>query len=321
MEIASLINKFKSSKSDLLLKLTGKFLKKTTLSKKREINVLGFKWIFLTFLTIFISYVLFMPDENTVEFSEKIKTANSSNSAQGEGAREHQDIDSPSGRRSVWSSSSPQPGGGGASISQINYNTPMVIGANLGNAKNQFRAGIRIPLRVVDKFIVSQDSVPILAESILDSMTDSGIRIPAGTRFYGEASFQRGSERAQIIFKQMSLPSGEIKLISAIGIDKNGQSGVYGKVFSDGIKNSTGQIITTFVGGLAAGSIETDAFGRSRGGIENGLLAAVSETAKSRAQNYGEKLKIEREWIEVQGGAELDALLKETLNLNDGGTQ
>ncbi|MBL7554188.1 MAG: hypothetical protein JNM24_00075 [Bdellovibrionaceae bacterium] len=118
----------------------------------------------------------------------------------------------------------------------------------------------------------------------------------------------------------MSLPSGEIKTISAMGIDKNGQSGVYGKVFSDGVKNSTGQIITTFVGGLAAGSIETDAFGRSRGGVENGLLAAVSETAKSRAQNYGEKLKTEREWIEVQGGAELDALLKETLNLNDGGT-
>tara|TARA_B110001454_G_C12670949_1_gene413728 strand:- start:92 stop:1054 length:963 start_codon:yes stop_codon:yes gene_type:complete len=320
MEIASLLKKFKPGESDFLLKLKGNFFKKSSLSKKKEINVLGFKWIFLTFLTIFISYVLFMPDENTVEFSEKIKTENSMDSDRGEGARNNQDNDS-SSRRSVWSNSSSQSGGAGASISQINYNTPMVIGSSLGNAKNQFRAGIRIPLRVVDKFIVSQDSVPILAESILDSMTESGIRIPAGTRFYGEATFQRGSERAQIVFKQMSLPSGEIKTISAIGIDKDGQSGVYGKVFSDGVKNSTGQIITTFVGGLAAGSIETDAFGRSRGGVENGLLAAVSETAKSRAQNYGEKLKTEREWIEVQGGAELDALLKETLNLNDGGAQ
>ena len=319
MEMTSLLKKLKSGDSNFLIKLKENFFKKSSLSKKKEINVLGFKWIFLTFLTIFISYVLFMPDENTVEFSGKIKSENSPDRDRGESSGNYLDNDS-SSRRSVWSNSSSQPYGAGASVNQINYNTPMVIGSSLGNVKNQFRAGIRIPLRIVDKFIVSQDSVPILAESILDSMTDSGIRIPAGTRFYGEATFQRGSDRAQIVFKQMSLPSGEIKSISAMGMDKDGQSGVYGKVFSDGVKNSTGQIITTFVGGLAAGSVQTDAFGRSRGGIENGLLAAVSETAKSRAQNYGEKLKTEREWIEVQGGAELDALLKETLNLNDGGT-
>ncbi len=195
----------------------------------------------------------------------------------------------------------------------------MVISSGLGNAKTQFRAGIKIPLKIVDKFIVSQDSVPILAESILDSMTDAGIRIPAGSKFYGEASFQRGSDRAQITFKQLSLPSGEIKPLSGIALGKDGQNGILGKVSSDGFKNSTGQVITAFVGGLAAGSIQTDAFGRSRGGVENGLLTAVSETAKSQAQKYGERLKAEREWIEVNENVECDLLLKETFNPNQGG--
>lgn len=318
MEITSIFSKFKNSNSKFVKNLKSKFFRTSAQSRKREINSSGFKWIFLTFIVIFVTYVLFMPDENAVIFSEKIRSADGTEKQEAGNTKDQASEESNSSRPSIWGNSSPRFTAGNTA-SQINYNTPMVIGSKLGNARNQFRPGIKVPLRIVDKFIVSQDAVPILAESILDSATDSGIRIPAGTRFYGEASFQRGSDRAQIIFKQISLPNGEIKSISATGLDKDGQSGVYGKVFSDGIKNSTGQIITTFIGGLAAGSMETDAFGRSRGGIENGLRSAISETAKSRAQQYGEKLKAEREWIEVQSGAELDALLKETLNLNDGG--
>jgi type IV secretory pathway VirB10-like protein len=176
-----------------------------------------------------------------------------------------------------------------------------------------------MPLRILDKFIVSQESVPILAELIFDSVTDSGLKLPAGTRFYGEASFARGSDRATIQFRQISVPSGQIRGISGTALGKDGQPGVPGHVFSDGMKNTAGQVITSFVGGLAAGSIETDVFGRSKGGIENGLLSAVAATAKDRANNYGEKLKTEREWIEVLAGAECDALLNESINLQNGG--
>lgn len=320
MEIKPYLNKIKNVWDQLGLFIQKKFIKKSSFSQKRELNFSSFKWGFLIFIVLFIGYVLLMPDEVKLEFTQKTKeegTSNSQNTASNDDDAKSKSQSAPS----IWSNSNsryPSSGGGGGRGSQVNYNTPMVIG-NGQNAKNQFRAGIRIPLRITDQFIVSQDPVPILAESILDSQTESGIRIPAGTRFYGEASFQKGSDRAQITFKQISLPSGDIKPISAIAIDKDGQNGLIGKVSSDGLKNTTGQVITTFVGGLAAGSIKTDAFGRSVGGIENGLLSAVAETAKSRAQNYGEKLKAEREWITVSSGTELDALLKDNLNLNEGG--
>ena len=85
----------------------------------------------------------------------------------------------------------------------------MILGSKNGNAKTQLRAGTHVPLRILDKFIVSQDSVPILAETISMTTTDSGLMLPAGTRFYGEASFQKGNDRASIIFRQIALPSGE----------------------------------------------------------------------------------------------------------------
>jgi type IV secretory pathway VirB10-like protein len=154
---------------------------------------------------------------------------------------------------------------------------------------------------------------------ILNTETDSGLRLPAGTRFYGEASFGRGQDRAQVRFTQISLPNGEIKEVSGLALGKDGQSGIEGKVFSDGSKNTAGQIITTFVAGMAAGSVETDIFGGSKGGVQNGLLSAVAATAKDRAQSYGEKLKAEREWIEIAQGVECDAVLNQSLNLQNGG--
>lgn len=317
MEIKSQLLKFKQNVGQKWLWLKAKFFTRSNVSRKNEINFSGFKWIGLSGLTVFVGYVLMSPDEPHHEFTQKMREESS---PQGVNAANSQTAPTSSGAGAtgLWSpvGSIPKGVSGG---SQVNYNTPMVISSKFGNAKTQFRAGLRIPLKIVDKFIVSDTAVPILAESILDSMTDSGIRIPAGSRFYGEASFTRGSERCSITFKQISLPSGEIKPISAIGVGKDGQGGVEGKVFSDGVKNTTGQIITSFIGGLAAGSMQTDAFGHSRGGIENGLLAAVADTAKTRAQDYGEKLKTQREWIEVNQGVELDALLKETINFNEGG--
>lgn len=321
MEVKSLLEKTKQVYSKLSTKVKSKFLKKSEISQKKEINHIGFKWVGLTALVLFIGYVLFMPNEVPQQFSQKMKEPESSleSSSETKGASTAA-TNSQNTASGLWNTPSMRNSSYGAGGGfQINHNTPMVISSGLGNAKTQFRAGIKIPLKIVDKFIVSQESVPVLAESILDSMTEAGIRIPAGSKFYGEASFQRGTDRAQITFKQISLPSGEIKALSGIALGKDGQNGVQGKTFSDGMKNSAGQVITAFVGGLAAGSIQTDAFGRSKGGVENGLLTAVSETARSQAQKYGERLKQEREWIEVNENTECDILLRETFNPTQGG--
>lgn len=291
------------------------FVEKNEFSQKVELKFKTFKIIGLIGILIFVAVVFLMPTDIPVEFTEKIDRPEPRTSQDKTSTDPNQASSSAQG---LWGSPK-MPTAHGGDASQVNYNTSMVIGSKGGNAKTELRAGIRLPLRILDKVIVSQDSVPILAELILDSQTDSGLRLAAGTRFYGEASFQKGSDRATIRFTQISLPSGQIRKVSALALSKDGQPGVPGRVFSDGMKNTAGQVLTTFVGGLAAGSMETDILGRSKGGIENGLLGAVAATAQSRAQNYGEKLKTEREWIELNPGAECDAVLSDALKLQEGG--
>lgn len=306
-----------------ILKLKTHFVKKSEVSEKKEVNFKSFKILLFGGVLIFILVTFLLPTEQDIEFSQKmVASTEKAHTDEAEDLKNdpNQNLatqmwnSSSNGLRNVYSNSS-----GGGSGNQINYNTSMIVGAKNGNAKTQLRPGIRIPLRILDKFVVSQESVPILAESILDSTTDSGLRLPAGSRFYGEASFQKGSERAAIQFRQISLPSGEIKSISGIAVGKDGQPGVAGDVHSDGAKNTMGSLITTFIAGYATGSMETDVLGRSKGGVENGLKAAVAATAKDRANSYGEKLKTQREWIEVNMGVECDVLLSESMNLQEMG--
>lgn len=297
-----------------LEKLKGLFIKKSDFSSKTELNLSSFKWLGITGIIVFISVVLLMPNDVPVEFSQKIESQKIDTSTT---TREPEQKRTSSS--DLWASpkSSYKSARSGGSGSEINYNTSMVVGSS-SNAKTQLHAGFRLPLRILDKVIVSQEPVPILAELILNSETDSGLRLEAGTRFYGEASFMRGSNRASVIFKQISLPNGQMKPINAKALGKDGQAGVLGRVYSDGAKNTAGQVITSFVGGLAAGSVQTDVFGRSQGGIGNGILTAVAETAKSKAQSYGENLKAEREWIEIAPNTECDAQLFESMNLQSG---
>ena len=290
--------------------VTDLFVKKSEFSEKHEINFGRLKLLAFTGGIVFIVVVLFLPDEANLEFSSKIDTTKNDHAPEDAAAAKK---DTTAG--ALWS---PQrlnlPSHG-----EANQNTPMVLSPKGGNAKTQLRAGIRVPLRILDKFIVSDSAVPILAEAISNVSTDSGLFLAAGTKFYGEASHQKDSDRATIHFSQISLPSGEIRPISAIGLGKDSQPGVPGLVHSDAMKNTAGQMLTTFIGGFASGSMQTDFLGGSRGGVQNGLLNAVASTAKDRAQGYGEKLKNERQWIEVLQGAECDAAFSDSLNLQTGG--
>lgn len=292
------------------------FIKENSFSDKREMNFGAFKVMAAVSILIFIGVVFLLPNEESIEFTEKIDSRNKPNS-NGSPSNSNDNAKGQSAE-GLWSSPSVSVTAI-SSMNQINHNTSMILGSKNGNAKTELRAGIRLPLKILDKVTVSQESVPILAELILDSQTESGIKLPAGTKLYGEASSQKGSERVSIRFMQLSLPSGQIKKITAMALSKDGQPGVVGRVFSDGMKNTAGQVLTTFVGGLAAGSMESDILGRSKGGIENGLLGAVAATAQSKAQSYGEKLKTEREWIELKSGTECDAVLNESIRLQEGG--
>lgn len=315
MEIKFFIAKVGAKLKFLAARARGVFILENSVSQKSDVNFKAFKSLGLASVFVFVGVVFLLPDDVPLEFTEKVE--NPELGSQNSTANAQSETNQQSSAQSLWSSS--RMAGSDQGGSQINHNTSMILGQKGGNAKTQLRAGIRLPLRILDKVIISQDPVPILAELILDSQTDSGLKLPAGTRLYGGASFQRGGERASVRFTQLSLPSGQIRKISALGLGKDGQPGIEGRVFSDGMKNTAGQVLTTFVGGLAAGSMETDILGRSKGGLTNGLLGAVSATAQSRAQAYGEKLKTEREWIELRSGVECDAVLNESLGLQEGG--
>ncbi len=291
---------------------------KSAFSEKQEVNFEHLKIVSFIMFLLFISIVLLLPDESTVEFTEALETH--------EKEVVNESLDKPDNPRNqlntsetLWGSPKVNYQRNNSSSASTDYNKTTLLGFKNGNSKTQLRAGEKLPLRIVDKFIVSDSPVPILAELILNVTTDSGLSLPAGTRFYGEASFQRGANRARIQFTQVSLPNGEIKSISGFAIGKDGQPGLPGRVYSDGMRNTAGQVITTFVGGLASGSMETDILGRSKGGLQNGLLSAVAVASKERAQAYGEKMKAEREWIEVTHGFECDAILNESMNLQNGG--
>lgn len=306
-----------SSKIQLgIQKLKNLFVKKAAFSSKTELKISSFKWLGLAFILMFVCVVLLMPDDVPIQFSEKIEPTKDANSADmTEATKPAQSSNQ------LWAAPRREFSRSGSSGgSQVNYNTAMVVGSG-GNAKTQLHAGARLPLRILDKVVISQETVPVLAELLLDSETESGLKLQAGTRFYGEASFMKGADRATIIFKQMSLPSGQIKPINARALGKDGQAGIAGRVYSDGVKNTAGQVITSFVGGLAAGSVQTDIFGRSQGGIGNGLLTAVAEAARNKTQTYGENLKAEREWIEIQPDAECDAQLFDSMDLQSGGSR
>lgn len=295
-------------------KVSGFFVKESVGSKKKELQVSNLKWIALSSVVLFVTVVLFMPNESNVAFSHKVIEG-----ADETGSITKSDRPEPipqANASDLWAAPTVHSPGDG---SQVNYNTSMILGPKGGNANDQLRAGARLPIRILDKFTVSDQPVPILAELILNTKTGSGLNLPAGTRFYGEASFESGSERARVDFNQLSLPSGEIRQISGIAAGKDGQVGIPGHVFSDGLKNTAGQLITSFIGSFAGGAMQTDVLGNSRGGVKNGLLNAVSQTAQTRAEMYGEKLKKQREWIEVPAGQEGDLILSKSLNLQEGG--
>ena len=307
MEVKAAIHKFSAA-------IKGVFVKKSHVGGKAELKFANIKMLALTLLVLFFLIVLVMPGESDLGFTSKINDSPThTKSAHADSTHAQSDKAS-----TLWGKPK-MPSGSGAGVP--NYNQSMVIGPSNGNAKSQLRAGIRVAIRVLDKFVVSETAVPILAESISDVRTESGLYLPAGTRFYGEASHQRDTDRALIRFSQVSLPSGEIRQVRAMALGKDGQSGIIGDLKTDAIKNTAGQMVTSFIGGFAAGSMQTDMLGGSKGGVQNGLLNAVATTAKERAQGYGERLKRERQRVEVAQFTEGDAAFLEALHLGPAGDQ
>jgi len=200
-------------------------------------------------------------------------------------------------------------------------NTAMVLNRTGINGGNQLPAGVKFTVRLLDKVTIGDQSVPVIAEVTGGAFNDAGGGIKEGSRLFGMAQFQNGSERAQIQFQSIADSSGMVRNIQGVGIGPDGQAGVAGDIHSNGLKNVAGQFVTRFIGAYAEGSQQRDFLGNSRGGAQNGLLNAVGATAKDRTNAYAEDLKKEHQWIDIPQGTEVIVILTQAFTFREAGVQ
>lgn len=215
-------------------------------------------------------------------------------------------------------SSSGSAGGSGGGNS-TDRSSSMILSRGGTDARTQLSAGTRVSIRLSNKVTIANQGMPVVGIVVSDVSAESGLAIPSGSKVLGDASFDSDAERATISWRSIILPDGRERPFSAVGVGRDGQVGVNGRVHSDGVKNAVGQTLTRFVGAYAAGSMNTGAFGANQGGHENGMRNAVAQTATDRANAMGEELQKERKWIELDQGIETYAVLNQPFTFRDAG--
>lgn len=200
-----------------------------------------------------------------------------------------------------------------------NRNAGMILARNGFDSRTQLSPGTRVQIRLVHGVTVAEQAMPVVGTVMKDVEADSGVAIPGGSKVLGEVSFEATNERTTLTWKSVILADGRERPLSAIGIGKDGKSGLDARIRSESFKNAVGQTMTKFVGAYAAGSINTGMFGANPGGNKNGLRNAITQTATERANAMGETLQKEKKWTELQAGQEIIAILNQPFSFRDPG--
>lgn len=216
-----------------------------------------------------------------------------------------------------------QGGSGGSGYSSSggsrDRSSTMILSRGGVDSRTQLPSGSRISVRLVQTAIVANQAMPVIAVVAKDVIQEDSLAIPQGAKLFGDVTFDDGSERAQVNWKSIQFPDGRERQLSAIGIGRDGQVGVEGKIHSDAAKNTVGQTLTRFIGAYAEGSMQRGALGANQGGDDNGLKNAVAATAEDRAEAWAEDMKKERKWIELKAGAEFYAVVTQAFVFRDPG--
>ena len=212
-----------------------------------------------------------------------------------------------------------QSGSGHGGSGTQNKNAAMILTRDGTDTRGSLPAGTRIAIRLTNRVVISNQSMPVIGIITADVVNENDIAIPKGAKVLGAATFDSTSERAAIDWKTIILPDGRERQFQAIGVSQDGQAGIEGKVSSDALKNTVGETLTQFISSYAEGSMSRGAFGASDGGVSNGLKNAVAQTAKERASNMAETMKKEKKWIEISAGIETLAVLSQTFAFKDPG--
>jgi hypothetical protein len=207
-------------------------------------------------------------------------------------------------------------GGGGAQ--DINRNTSMII-ARDNDLSTTLPPGTKFWVKLAQGATVTNRSMPVIGIVVMGVNSSNSVAIPEGSQIFGEAILDSDSERASITLKSVMFPNGGSKTLSAVALGTDNQAGVDGNYHSDALKNTAGQLVARFASGVAEGAITRTPFGASQGGIENGLLQGVADTAKDRTDAWSEDLKKPRAWIELEAGARFQVILSQPFTFRDPG--
>lgn len=298
---------------------------------KREVNWTKIKVASGIFVTVLVGVLLFLPSvsEGKKDFHQKVEKGTLAATQPVESDPTQETIkqlqESQVSMKQVHGSldhlyrpDTPTMNSGGRSGS-TDRNSSMILTRGGSDTKSQLSAGIRIKVKLLEKVTVADQPMPVMGIVSKDVDAESGTAIPSGSKVLGDVTFDSENERASILWRSIILSDGRERPFSAVGIGKDGQVGVNGKIHSNGVKNVIGKTLTRFVGAYASGSMNTGAFGENQGGHVNGLRNAVSQTATDQANSMGEDLQKERKWIELNGGMETVAVLNQPFIFRDAG--
>lgn len=294
---------------------------------RREINWRSIFNCSLVALAVGILGILFIPapKEDQGTFSERSNVVASDQSAPTEGNDPTQEAIrqmSSSGVRPARSQSLDylyQSAGSSGGASNDDRNISMILARGGLDSKTQLPPGSRLSVRLFERAIVAGQGMPVIGIVTKDFVHEDALAIPAGSKVFGEVSFEDSGDRAKVDWRSIQFPDGRERQLSAIGVSDDGQVGVIGSVKSQAIKNTVGQTLTRFIGAYAEGSMQRGALGANQGGDDNGWKNAIAGTAKDQAEGFANNLKKEKRWIEVSNSTEFFAVLTANFAFRDPG--
>jgi type IV secretory pathway VirB10-like protein len=198
-------------------------------------------------------------------------------------------------------------------------NASMILTRGGLDSKTQLPSGSRIAVRLMQTATVATTAMPVIGIVIHDFVHEDAVAIPAGSKLFGQVSFNGDADRAQVDWRAVQLPDGRERQLTAIGVGQDGQVGIDGTIHSNAVKNTVGATLTRFIGAYAQGSMQTGILGAGPGGNENGWKNAIAQTANDQANALAEDLKKQKRWIELSSQTEFYAVLTNNFVFRDPG--
>jgi type IV secretory pathway VirB10-like protein len=301
-------------KAKVFEKLTGIFIvEPISFSSKKRINFRGIAYLTSCFLGMFCLLVFMMPTQElqTRSYNERKTEPPTPN-----GSASSPAFSDPYGQNLMRPSAQGSSGFGANAM--MNRNTSMIISRD-NDSSTTLPPGTVFWVKLAQSATVTNSAIPVIGIVASHVSNSSSLAIPEEARIYGEAVLDSESERASIVWKSIQFPDGRSKSLTALALGSDNQAGVEGEYHSDAVKNTTGQMISRFIGGFADGAIERSPLGGTKGGVQNGIYQGLADTAKDRAEAWSEDLKKPRAWIELREGMKFQAILSQPFVFRDPG--